>query len=200
MSSPTRSSRGRFKPSYSGVVATLALFIALGGSSYAALKLPKNSVGTREVRDHSLLASDLARGVLPLALRGPRGPEGPEGRTGANGTPGPTGPAGATSIITASRGQVELSAGGPSATDLVSLATVPAGNWWVIGSASMVWGSPVSAFRLVPMRVALWHDRRRRAVGGARWRRCRRRARREPGRPAGTHPRGPDQDHDALRS
>ena len=32
---------------YSNVVATLALFIALGGVTYAAIKLPKNSV-TRE--------------------------------------------------------------------------------------------------------------------------------------------------------
>ena len=35
--------------SYVNVVATLALFIALGGASYAAVELPANSVGVRQI-------------------------------------------------------------------------------------------------------------------------------------------------------
>ncbi len=38
-------------------VAYLALFVALGGSSYAALSLPKNSVGARQIRKHSITPS-----------------------------------------------------------------------------------------------------------------------------------------------
>jgi hypothetical protein len=38
--------RIRSKVTYANVVATLALFVALGGSAYAATQLPKNSVGT----------------------------------------------------------------------------------------------------------------------------------------------------------
>jgi hypothetical protein len=38
----------------SNVVAYVALFIALGGTSYAALKLPANSVGTRQIKNHSI--------------------------------------------------------------------------------------------------------------------------------------------------
>jgi len=34
---------------YGNVVATLALFVALGGASYAAIALPANSVGTRQL-------------------------------------------------------------------------------------------------------------------------------------------------------
>src|SRR5262245_53502380 len=34
------------KLSYSNVVASLALFVALGGTGYAALSLPRDSVGT----------------------------------------------------------------------------------------------------------------------------------------------------------
>ncbi len=54
-------------------VALLALFVALGGTSYAAIKLPKNSVGNRhlqanavtgaKVRDHSLTAKDFEGSV-----------------------------------------------------------------------------------------------------------------------------------------
>src|SRR4051794_28129178 len=44
------------------LVAYLALMVALGGTSYAAVALPPNSVGTREVRNNSLLRSDLRPG------------------------------------------------------------------------------------------------------------------------------------------
>jgi hypothetical protein len=40
----------RARLSYSNVVATLALVLALGGVSYAAMKLPKNSVGGKQIR------------------------------------------------------------------------------------------------------------------------------------------------------
>lgn len=38
----------------SNVVAYLALFVALGGTSYAAVSLPANSVGNRQIRNHSI--------------------------------------------------------------------------------------------------------------------------------------------------
>jgi hypothetical protein len=38
--------RVRPRLTYANVLASLALFVALGGSSYAALQLPKASVGT----------------------------------------------------------------------------------------------------------------------------------------------------------
>lgn len=42
----------RFLPrlTYSNVIATLAIFIALGSVSYAAIKIPKNSVGTKQLK------------------------------------------------------------------------------------------------------------------------------------------------------
>ncbi len=36
------------------VVAYIALFIALGGSSYAVVNLPANSVGPRQLRNHTI--------------------------------------------------------------------------------------------------------------------------------------------------
>jgi hypothetical protein len=71
------------RATYSNVVATLALFIALGGTSYAVTQLPRNSVGSdqirkgavasSEVRDRSLKAADFAH---PDSLRGPPGEDG----------------------------------------------------------------------------------------------------------------------------
>ena len=72
---------------YANVVATLALFLALGGTSYAVKKIGSaqirdNSVRSRDVRDRGLLAKDFRKGQLP---RGPRGARGSKGKTGAPG-------------------------------------------------------------------------------------------------------------------
>lgn len=103
------------------VLSGLALFVALGGTSYAAVSLPRNSVGTAQLRKSAVASSDLrsnavtsakvrngSLGVADLSrsavssLRtpGPAGPAGPAGPTGAagpagaQGVPGPQGPAG----------------------------------------------------------------------------------------------------------
>jgi len=70
----------------------IAVFIALTGTAYAAT-LPRNSVGTRQVVNHSLLMKDFKSGQLPkgtLGAEGPQGPRGPEGPAGPEGPPGST--------------------------------------------------------------------------------------------------------------
>lgn len=85
--------RGR-RPSAAMLIAVLALFVALGGTSFAAVSklLPRNSVGSAQVINGSLQKGDLS-GKAVTALRGNRGPQGPRGATGAS---GPAGPQGAT--------------------------------------------------------------------------------------------------------
>ena len=51
-------------------IACLALTVALGGVSYAAVSLPKNSVTSKQVKDHSLRKKDLASGAS--TIKGPR--------------------------------------------------------------------------------------------------------------------------------
>ena len=89
------------RPSPAFVVACLALAVALGGTGYAAVVLPANSVGTAQlktgavvaskVKRHSLLASNFAPGQLP---RGKQGAKGDPGTAGTAGTQGPAGPQG----------------------------------------------------------------------------------------------------------
>ena len=52
------------KVSYSSVTSTLALFIALGGTSYAVTALPRDSVTAREVKNGSLTHADIRNGTL----------------------------------------------------------------------------------------------------------------------------------------
>lgn len=50
--------------SYANVTATLALFVALGGTGYAAFRLPGHSVGSRQLRTGAVRNVNLARGSV----------------------------------------------------------------------------------------------------------------------------------------
>ena len=104
--------------SFANVVSLLALFVALGGTSYAAIQLTgKNvkdssltgkdvrneSLTGADVKPGSLLAGDFAAGQLPAGPEGPKGEPGPKGETGGpgpQGAPGQPGEAGATNVTT----------------------------------------------------------------------------------------------------
>lgn len=118
----TMLSRTGFRPSYANAMATVAVFIALGGTSYAAVSISGNqiqnntvtskdlrnnsvhgkdirrgTVTSSDVRDYSLLARDFKAGQLPPGTRGEpgsTGPEGPRGADGPQGSEGDPGPAG----------------------------------------------------------------------------------------------------------
>jgi len=87
-------------------VATIALFAALGGSSYAAISitgkqirdgslagrdLRNGSLTSADVRDQSLLANDFKSGQLPAGPKGDPGRVGPQGIQGELGPIGPQG-------------------------------------------------------------------------------------------------------------
>jgi hypothetical protein len=52
------------KLTYANVVATLALFLALGGVGYAATKLPKNSVGSKQIKKQAVTAAKVKKHTL----------------------------------------------------------------------------------------------------------------------------------------
>jgi hypothetical protein len=97
--------------SFANVVSLMALFVALGGTTYAAATLSKNSVGakqikkdavraseiksravgTSEVRDGALLAQDFKAGQLLAGAKGDKGDKGDKGLKGDKGDTGDTG-------------------------------------------------------------------------------------------------------------
>jgi hypothetical protein len=89
-------------PTYAEATSTLALFIALGGVSWAATTLPKNSVNSAAIRDAQVRSADLAPGSvsatkLSKQLRSQLGvTTGKDGGSGANGSNGANGAAGST--------------------------------------------------------------------------------------------------------
>lgn len=113
----------RTRLSFANVMSVIAVFIALGGTTYAAVSLPKNSVGPKQIKKRavrakhinknsvssskvangSLLAADFGAGQLP---QGPKGDKGDKGDKGATGTFDP-----ASTIIIARRSDFNLPAG-----------------------------------------------------------------------------------------
>ena len=61
---PTVLARVRARLSFANVTSVLALFVALGGTGYAAVVLPANSVDSRELRTNAVGKSEIRAGVV----------------------------------------------------------------------------------------------------------------------------------------
>jgi hypothetical protein len=76
----------RPKLSYANVMSTIAVFIALGGTSYA---VARNSIGTAQLKTNAVTSAKIKNGTVatgdlaPSARGGQRGPRGPQGPPGS---------------------------------------------------------------------------------------------------------------------
>ena len=138
----------RYRPTPAMAVACIALGVALAGTSYAATVLPRNSVGTLQLRNNavtaakvkngSLLRADFRAGQVPAGLRGPAGPQGPAGPAGAAGPAGPAGPSARWALVRAD-GTVLAQSGG------ITPSAKPATGVYIIDFGSSVAGKLVVA-------------------------------------------------------
>ena len=109
---------------YANVISSLALFIALGGTSYA-LTLQRNSVGAEQIRRGAVRASevrsdavrsnevrDRSLGVRDLSTSARRTLRGQTGASGPTGPAGPPGPSGVTYRAAVNSGAVTFRANG----------------------------------------------------------------------------------------
>src|SRR5436190_17303568 len=55
------------KPNPALVISLLALFVALGGTTYAATSLPKNSVGTKQLKKNAVTSAKIKNGAVTAA-------------------------------------------------------------------------------------------------------------------------------------
>ncbi|WGX99350.1 hypothetical protein [Nocardioides sp. L-11A] len=83
----------RFRPGlFGGIVAVLALVVAMSGGAYAAGKITgkqiaKNAISSKHLKDGQVTAADLSADAKAAAA----GPAGPRGAAGAPGAPGISG-------------------------------------------------------------------------------------------------------------
>jgi hypothetical protein len=148
-------------------IAFLALFITLGGTSYAATKLPRNSVGAAQIRAGAVSESKLARSVrTKLNKKGATGAAGAKGDTGAAGAAGAAGPAGPAGVAgrdgaAGEKGDKgDAGATGPTDGDVAGFNTTvqAAGPFTAIGGygnatvtlarAGKIWAQATGSFRL----------------------------------------------------
>ena len=92
--------RIRSRLTFANVMSVIALFIALGGTGYAAITLPNNSVGLKQIKKNGVGAAEIRKNavrsgeVKNRALRAvdfavgqlPAGPQGLQGIQGVRGT------------------------------------------------------------------------------------------------------------------
>jgi hypothetical protein len=95
--------RVRSRLSYANAMSTIAVFVALGGTSYAAITLPRDSVGKQQIKSGAVTADELRRGavgsralknrsitLVDLSRRATRSLAGAPGPAGPPGPPGVT--------------------------------------------------------------------------------------------------------------
>lgn len=137
------------------VVGYVALFIALGGSSYAVVTLSKgsvkakhiakNAVNSTKVKDRSLLVKDFKPGQLKYTqgqpgLQGPPELQGPQGDTGPQGEKGEPGAAGEPGTMGISAIKMGLKSANATGSENVKSATAlcPAGGYKAISGGNII--------------------------------------------------------------
>jgi hypothetical protein len=116
------------KLTYPNVVATLCLALLVGGgTAYAATHLPKNSVGTMQIRREAVTPAKLSK-AAKRALAGRQGPAGPQGARGERGEKGEQGARGPSAAVTKFHPGTVAWGTTPTTISTVSLG---AGSWVV---------------------------------------------------------------------
>jgi hypothetical protein len=119
-------------PSPALVISLIALFVALGGTTYAATTALING---SQIKPHSIAKNRLTSKAVKQ-LKGNRGAQGATGATGAQGLQGIQGARGPSDVY-----EVELSATTAStaagATRTLTLSSLPAGAYTIYGKASI---------------------------------------------------------------
>jgi hypothetical protein len=163
--SSTRKWRGRL--SYANVTASVALFIALGGTAVAAVTLPRDSVGAPQIQAGAVRSPEIAKDAVrspEIAKDAVRSPEiapdavrsseiadngihlddiSSSAQNALRGAQGPAGPAGTTSVLIGgdlqeSVPECDQILGGLTACPNLGSIRLPAGNWLVQAKFTLV--------------------------------------------------------------
>ena len=151
------------RPSPAMAVALLALFVALGGVGYAAVTLPRNSVGPKQLKKNAVTGKKIKRGAVTsakvknfsLLARDFKAGELPAGAQGPKGDKGDTGPPGPTFAVTKAGSDAEQPNDPPANPDETSVNatargrhfdfTLPGGGDVYVRFFNPTWGVSCSA-------------------------------------------------------
>jgi hypothetical protein len=154
-------------PSPAMIVACAALVVALGGVSYAAGVLPKNSVGAAQLQKKAVTASKLRTNavtgvkvkngsLMGADFKAGQLPAGPQGPKGDPGVPGQQGPSGAgPGYISDNRFSVVVP---QNSTTTVQTLDVPAGTYLLLARAEVNNNSGSAANNIINCTLAAGTD------------------------------------------
>jgi hypothetical protein len=149
-------------------------FVALGGSSYAAIlvtgkNVKNNSLTTKDVKNRSLLNKDFKAGQLPAGRQGATGAPGAKGDTGApgaQGAKGDTGAQGAPGVSGYQRVFTSDAIANPAGTQRVGSVSCPAGKKVLGGGVIGSGGTTHSVNTSYPSSESTWRAYMNNTSGG----------------------------------
>ena len=150
------------KASTATILAVTALVVAVLGSTplghaAASMVLPKNSVGTAQlkgaavtgakIKNGTLTAAKFKAGQLPAGPQGPKGDKGDRGDQGPKGDAGPAGANGATHVVARYSASVSVSPGAGAHNSAFCAAGERAtgGGAWASGKLYVTQSYPVAS-------------------------------------------------------
>jgi len=144
-------------PSHNTVIAYLALFVALGGSAYAATQLPKNSVGTKQLKANAVTTAKIKNGAVNGAKIGANAV------TGANvdeSTLGrvPSAAAAETATTAGHANTASNATNAASANDAKALGGVPSGGFLRTNAVQFHTGALNACFKQTLAEVPGWFE------------------------------------------
>jgi hypothetical protein len=155
----------RDRLSYANVMATLAVFLVLGGGAYAAGTLPANSVGSAQLRRDAVTRSKLADDSVSTAQlvhngvtrnRLSRGVRAQLDHAGQPGPRGATGPTGATGQAGAGAGRIQYDAAAAATPVPTTILDMPGLR---LQAACILNGADVNVgLRITPTETAVLQD------------------------------------------
>jgi hypothetical protein len=136
----------RTRLTYANVISTLCLFLVLGGGAYAATQLPKNSVGTKQIKDGAITGKKIKRSTIGTdrltaaavaALKGATGERGPAGTAGT--------PASKGFYATVLRTEPPAFTGAHPGFTAVSRPPGPGGVYCLVPAAGVDYAHPIAS-------------------------------------------------------
>jgi hypothetical protein len=143
-------SRSLRRPSPALIIAVVALFVALGGTGYAAIRLPKASVGSKQLKKNAVTSAKVKNSSLLVGdfkaseRRKLRGTAGAPGAQGLQGIQGPKGATGVEKVVVRSTSLIFAGGSGGTGQTLSGSAQCQT-NESVVGGGTNVFPTVVAS-------------------------------------------------------
>ena len=151
---------------YANLMASIAVFVALGGTGYAAVKIngkniKNKSIAGKKLKNRTITGGKISKGTISSL----------KGQTGAKGDPGNAGPIGPSNVYASFKdGPVEVPESTDPSTVIATLPNLPPGSYSIAAKLFVTNGGPSTGSVDCDLETGRDFDRTQTAVtGGGYW-------------------------------